>query len=587
MQAPLRKQECFLLQFSHCHCPGRAMQAIILNGDASKMLPARRSRPNGNAALGALSVLAAAAIILPILVLGFRAVIGDLTHWSHLWSTILPELAINSVLLCVLVAFGVVLAGALPAWLVAQFDFPGRRWLEWLLVLPLAVPAYVMAYAYTDALQYAGPLQSLMRDIFGWQSRLDYWFPEIRSLWGAALVLTLALYPYVYVLSRVAFLEQSASLTEAGRSAGLTRWQVFWRVSLPVGRPAIAAGATLALMETLADFGTVSFFGVPTFTTAIFKTWFSQGQLAIAAQLAGVLLMAALLLLWLEHRLRNRARYHQHSTRTHHRARIHSTKRWAATILCALPFGAGFLLPVLILVRLAWRESATAGSDFLALAANSALVAGLGACLIVAMATVMAFAARSPTARIPRHANRIASTGYALPGLVVAAGLTVTLVAADRALADLLGAVTGRSMPLLFSGTVAILIYAYFARFLGVALQAVEAGLAKITPRLEDAARSLGASPRATLLRVHAPMLQGSVTMAALLVFVDVVKELPATLVMRPFNFDTLAVRAYTLAMDERLGEAALPALAIIAVALPAVLAASRSLAGARSSAPV
>jgi iron(III) transport system permease protein len=540
----------------------------------------------GFTTLAAISVLAALAITLPLLALAFRSLEADGGHWQHLWSTTLPELLRNSAMLGASVALGVAFLGAAPAWLVAQFDFPARRPLEWLLVLPLAIPAYVMAYAYTDALQYAGPVQTALRNLFGWQSHGDYWFPDIRSLWGAAFVLTLSLYPYVYVLARIAFLEQSTSLTEAGRVAGLSRVAMFWRASLPMARPAIAAGVTLALMETLADFGAVSYFGVPTFTTAIFKSWFNQGQIAVAAQLAGMLAVAAFACLWLEGRLRRRAQFHQSGGLVHRRWRIGSSKRWAATGVCALPCLLGFGLPVGVLIHRVVRESPAFDGAFGLLVANTGLLASFSAALIVALATMMAFAARRANASTARMANRWAALGYAIPGLVIAASLAAPFAQIDRALSGFIETLSGRATPLMLSGTTLLLVYAYVVRFLGVALQSAEAGLAKITPQLEDAARSLGASPRDTLRRVHVPMLRGSLATALLLVFVDVIKELPATLVLRPFNFDTLAVRTYTLAMDERLGEAALPALCIIAVALLPVLLASRTLAGARPDQP-
>jgi iron(III) transport system permease protein len=550
-------------------------------------LPMQRAPTLGAVVESLFGWAAAAIVILPLVFLCIGAVGSPSTGWTHLATTVLPELIWSSLVLAIGVAIGVALLGTIPAWLVANFEFPGRRLLEWLLVLPLAVPAYVMAYVYTDLLQYAGPLQSMLREFFGWQSRHDYYFPEIRSAWGAVCVLTLALYPYVYVLARVAFLEQSSSLVEAGRSAGLSRLKVFWRISIPVARPAIAAGIALAAMETLADFGTVSYFGVQTLTTGIFKTWFSEGNLALASQLAMLLVMATAICLMIEHRSRSRARFHQVATRAGNaNARIRSRKRWWAAALCAAPLALGFVLPVALLLRMALREAIPFDAQFAGLAMNSFGLAATAAVLAVACAVTLAFLARGARSRAAALANRIASTGYAIPGMVIAVGILIPATLLDRQITGWLESITGRPWPLLLSGSIALLVYAYLVRFLGIALQSTEAGLAKITPRMEDAARSLGSGPLRTLICVHLPLLRGSLLMALLLVFVDVLKELPATLVMRPFNFDTLAVRTYTLAMDERLGEAAWPALLIVAVAAIPVFIAARSMVSARNAGP-
>ncbi|MBL8520905.1 MAG: iron ABC transporter permease [Betaproteobacteria bacterium] len=550
-------------------CPAPADQVQATNR--------RDSRRAGWIDLRLLAILLALIILAPVLGLAWNAFQSSAADAPALVTTIIPELVGNSVLLAVCVALGVAVIGTLPAWLVAQFEFPGRRVLEWLLVLPLAMPAYVMAYAYADFFQYAGPFQSTLREWFGWQVRSDYWFPDIRTLGGAAGILILALYPYVYVLARVSFLEQPAALMEAGRIAGLGRLAVLWRVAIPVARPAIVAGAALAVMEALADFGTVSYFGVMTLTTGIFKAWFGQGNLPLAAQLGLALLAAAVICLLIEQASRSRAKYHQGLSKAHPRATIHSRKRWVALALCALPCAMGFLVPVLLLLRLALRAQVQPDLAFLSLSIHSFLLALAAAMLTVFCATLMAYAARKGSAPL-RWLNRTCGTGYAIPGLVLAVGITLPALLLDRALVNLLEAWTGHAWPLMLSGGVALLVYAYLVRFLGVGLQSVESGLAKITPGIEDAARSLGATGGETLRRVHLPMLRGTLAMATLLVFVDVLKELPATFVLRPFNFDTLAVRVYTLAMDERLGEAAAPALLIVLVAAIPVYITSRAM---------
>ena len=325
-----------------------------------------------------LGIVIATLLLVPLLSVGSSIFVADQGTWAHISKTILPGLVANSLMLALGVAIGVALVGTATAWLTANHDFPGRKLLEWILILPLAIPAYVLAYAYTDVLQYAGPVQAFLRESFGWQNKQDYWFPEIRSLGGAAAMLTLALYPYVYVLARVAFLEQSTTLTEAARNMGLRPLSVFVRVSLPLARPAIAAGVALALMETLADYGTVSYFGVPTFTTGIFNAWFSQGDRIAAAKLAVILIGFVIVVMLLEHWARRRARFHQSAGRRHVRLPLNGTKAWLATLLCALPIAVGFAIPALILLKLALTEGDVQfGARFIKLAANSFGIAAI------------------------------------------------------------------------------------------------------------------------------------------------------------------------------------------------------------------
>ncbi|MBM3384394.1 MAG: iron ABC transporter permease [Betaproteobacteria bacterium] len=527
--------------------------------------------------LGLVSFGAAALILLPILAV-LASVLGPAGDtWSHLARTVLGGYIVNTALLALGVAAGVILMGVLTAWLVTAYRFLGHRVLEWALVLPLAMPAYVMAYAYTDWLQFAGPVQTALRAATGWQAR-EYWFPEVRSLPGAAAMLAFALYPYVYLLARTAFMDVSRSALEAARLAGQGPWGAFRRVALPVARPAVAAGTALALMETLADFGTVSYFGLEVFTTGIFKAWMSMGEVTTAAQLSACLLVFVAVLIALERASRGRAGFASSTRKRPAPQRLSGAAAWLALAACAMPVLLGFVLPAVLLANLAWGEPVS-GARLRALVGNSFTLAGIAALLGVALATAMAYAARlarGPGSGPVALANRAAALGYALPGAVIAVGVLVPLGRLDNWVADGIEAATGAKPGLLLTGTIVALLYAYLVRFLAVALQAVEAGLAKITPRMDDAARSLGASPAKALVRVHAPLLASSLASAALLLFVDVMKELPATFALRPFNFDTLAIEAYNLAKDERLAEAAAPSLLIVAIGLVPLLVVTR-----------
>lgn len=526
-------------------------------------------------------------VALPVLAVGANLFTGGTGEtWGHLMATVLPEYVANSVWLCLGVGLGVAAMGTGAAWLVALNDFPGRRTAEWALLLPMAMPAYVLAYTYTDFLQFVGPLQTGLRETFGWR-KSDYWFPEVRSLGGAIVLFSCVLYPYVYLLVRTAFLERAGGMIEAARALGLSPWQAFWRVSIPLARPAIAAGMALALMETLADYGTVAYFAVQTFTTGIYRAWFSLGDRVAAAQLAAALLGFVAVLILLERISRGRARYHDSSGRR--RATRQNLTGWHALLAqigCAIPVVIGFLLPAVLLLRLAIGDSAEgdAGSSarFLTLARNSFTLAALAAGLAALMALLLGFAARDGY-RMARFANRVVGLGYAVPGSVIAVGVLIPVTRFDHVLADVWQQMTGVNPGLILTGGIAALVYAYLARFLAIALQTVEAGLGRITPNMEAAARSLGSSQGETLRRVHLPLLRGSLLTAALLVFVDVMKELPATLVMRPFNFDTLATQTYTLAADERLAEASSAALAIVAVGLLPIILLARQIAAGRN----
>ena len=509
---------------------------------------------------------------------------GTSTTWAHLVNTVLPEYILNSLWLCLGVGCGVGLLGVATAWLTAMHDFPGRRLFSWALVLPLAMPAYVMAYVYTDLLQFVGPVQTTLRETFGW-AHGDYWFPDIRTLPGAMLMFVCVLYPYVYLLARSAFLERASGMLEAARTLGMGPWRAFFAVSLPLARPAIVAGVALALMETLADYGTVAYFAVNTFTTGIYRAWFSLGDRIAAAQLAAMLLGFVLFLLMAEKISRGRARYNNTTGRNRPMAgaRLNGIRAALAFLACAVPLLLGFVLPAILLLKMALTEGdAQFGERFLVLSRNSFVLAGITAMIAVLLALIMAYGARLSKTTFANGLNRLVGLGYAVPGAVIAVGVLIPVTRLDNWLAGQWEIWFGHNPGLLLTGGIAALIYAYLARFLGVALHTVETSLAKITPNMDDAARCLGLGQGETLRRVHAPMLRGSLLTAGLLVFVDVMKELPATLVMRPFNFDTLATQTYTLASDERLAEASTAALAIVAVGLLPLIALSRQISAAR-----
>ena len=531
------------------------------------------------------AVLVALLAGLPVASVGLNLFVGGTSAtWTHLAQTVLPEYIRNSIWLCLGVGAGVGVVGVATAWLTAMHDFPGRRVFEWALVLPLAMPAYVMAYVYTDFLQFVGPLQTALRETFGWQ-REDYWFPDIRTLPGAMLVFVCVLYPYVYLLARTAFLERASGMLEAARTLGQGPWRAFFAVSLPLARPAIAAGVALALMETLADYGTVAYFAVNTFTTGIYRAWFSLGDRVAAAQLAAMLLAFVLFLLTVERISRGRSRYHNTTGRNRPMAgaRLRGAAAGLAMLACALPLLLGFVLPAVLLLRMALVEGdAQFGERFLTLSRNSFVLAGITAVIGVLLALLMAYGARLSRSALAAGLNRLVGLGYAVPGAVIAVGVLIPVTRLDNWLAGQWAAWTGHNPGLLLTGGVAALVYAYLVRFLAIALHTGESSLAKVTPSMDDAARSLGLGQGATLLRVHAPMLRGSLFTAGLLVFVDVMKELPATLVMRPFNFDTLATQTFTLAADERLAEASTAALAIVAVGLLPLIALSRQVSRAR-----
>lgn len=505
--------------------------------------------------------------------------------WSHLASTVLPRYLLNSFILMLGVGCGVSVIGVGAAWLVTMCRFPGSRIFEWAMLLPLATPAYILAYTYTELLEFYGPVQMWLREIFGWTSVSDYWFPQIRSLGGAIALLTLTLYPYVYLLTRVAFLEQSTCTLEASRSLGANPWRSFFTVALPLARPAIMAGLALALMETLNDFGTVQYFGVDTFTTGIYRTWFGMGERVAAAQLAAVLLLFILWLILLELWSRRQAKYYQTTSQQQQLKRfpLDGIRGIATSFACLLPVFLGFLLPAGLLLEMTITESgASFRGRFWDYASHSLTLAGITAVLGVAIALLMAYGVRLNPNWGMGVSTRIAAMGYAIPGSVIAVGILIPIGTIDNAIDGFMRSMFGISTGLLLSGTMTALVFAYLVRFMAVAFGAVESSLVKIKPSLDDASRSLGYGVTKTLIKVHVPMMWGGLLTGAMLTFVDVMKELPATMVIRPFNFDTLAIRVYNLAADERLSEAAGPALAIVLVGIIPVIILSLKIAKSR-----
>jgi len=530
-------------------------------------------------------VVAAAAvagvIALPVLVVAASVAVPAGAVWSHLAATVLPLYVANSLWLMLGVGVGVAVVGAGTAWLVTMTRFPGRRVLEWALLVPLAVPAYVIAYAYASLLDVGGPLQSALRGSWG-IARPDLFLPNIRSLWGAIVVLTFVLYPYVYLLCRAAFVDQSTALLEASRMLGRGPWRSFFTLALPMARPAIAGGIALALMETLSEFGAMQHFGVQTFVTGIVRTWQGLGEPAAAAQLAAILMLFVLVLILLERWSRGQRRY-AHGAGAYRALavpRLRGIAAAAAVVACTIPVVLGFVVPAAALGWLMWQDPEIAlATPLTALARNSLSLAVTGAAAVVAVAVVVAYAMRLRGGPVLAAAGRVAALGYAVPGAVIAVGIMVPFAWIDNRIDDWMRATFGVSTGLLLSGTVVAVLFGYLVRFLAVALGAVEASLARVTPNMDGAARMLGASSWGVLRRVHAPLIAGGVLSAAIMVFVEIMKELPATLLMRPFDFNTLAVQTYQFASDERLAEAAGPALLIVAVGLLPVIALARRIA--------
>ncbi len=545
------------------------------NSQVRPVLP--RLRPDGWS-LGA--ALIAAIVLAPMLAVVWIAFHPTENIWPHLLSSVLPRYIETTLVMMAGVGALTAAMGTGAAWLVVMYRFPGRGWLDHALLFPLAIPAYVGAFALVDFLQYAGPVQTGLRAAMGWQTARDYWFPEVRSQGFAILVLSFALYPYVYLLARAAFREQSGSSFEVARALGAGPWGLFLRVGLPLARPAIATGVALVLMETVADYGTVTYFGVQTLTTGIFSTWLNGNNAGGAAQIAGVVLVVILILVAAERASRRRARFHRptRALRPVDPVRLTGRQGWAALALCLVPFAMGFVLPVAVMLVHAFESpSVWLAPELVQALANTLVVGGTAAVLTVAAAVFLVYGVRMAGRGFARVVLPLTTLGYAAPGAVLGVGILIPLAAFDNRLADAVLAVTGHDPGLMLTGTSAALVIAYAVRFFGVAQGAVDSAFGRVSPSLPMAARSLGRSAGGALQSVYLPLMRGSVATALLVVFVDCVKELPATLLLRPFNFDTLSTRVFELASLEKLSEAAPAALVVMLVGLSAVLLLARA----------
>ena len=547
-------------------------------GQRSRLPSFRRVRLNVWS-VGTLIVAGLASI--PIIAVIAMALMPQVNIWPHLASTVLPHYILTTLFLMTGVGLGTLIIGTGCAWLVTMCRFPGRRVFEWALLLPMAVPAYIVAYVYTDLLEFAGPVQETLRDLFGWKLKSEYWFPEIRSTGGAALMMTLAFYPYVYLLSRAAFLEQSVGVLEVGRTLGRGPWRGFFRIALPLARPAIIVGLTLVLMETLNDFGTVDYFAVATFTAGIFDVWLNMNNVGGAAQLATVLLAFVLVLIYLERRNRRGQQYHSTTTKVQALPgyQLKGFSKFATVLACCLPVLFGFVLPAGILLNYAVSHYSEAlDANLIAFTLNSLMLASAAALICIFVGGFMAYGARLDGSALVKGATRFASLGYAVPGAVLAIGVIIPTAwldnSVDAIMRDLFGIPTG----LILSGTIIAVTIGYVVRFLALSFGTVEASLANVTQNMDGAARTLGHGPAQTFVKVHMPLIRGSILTAAILVFVDTMKELPMTIILRPFNFQTLATFVHQYASDELLEESALAALIIVAAGILPVILLSRTI---------
>lgn len=525
------------------------------------------------------TVIIALLLSIPVLTVLSSVLLPSSDVWQHLKSTVLAEYVKNSLLLVLGVGTGALLIGITTAWLCSVCEFPCRKYFSWLLLLPLAFPPYIIAYTYTGLLDFAGPVQLFLRESFGW-SYGDYWFPQIRSLSGAITMLSLVLYPYIYLLTRSAFSEQSTSFREASHILGIGLRKTFLKAALPLARPAIIAGLTLVIMETLADYGTVKYFGVPTFTTGIFRTWFGLGDRIAATQLASLLLICVFLVIIIERYLRQAAKYQNLSgSQKKWRYPLSKSKAALAIVLCSIPVLLGFVIPAIQLFNWALKTAPDIiNSSFYELVFNTIKLASIVAVLVVITATLLAYGKRVSSHFIVPYSVNISAMGYAVPGIIIAVGVLLPFAWFDNTLDTWLENKFGISSGLLLTGTLAALVFAHLVRFMAIGLNSVDASLAKIHRNIDDAAQLLGHKTVNRFFSVHLPLIRSGVLTAALLVFVEVIKELPATLVLRPFNFNTLAVRTYELASDERLADSACSALLIVAVGILPILILNRSI---------
>jgi iron(III) transport system permease protein len=532
----------------------------------------------------ALMIAISAVVLLPILTLTIIAVSGSGEDWPHLARNVLPGAIVTTAALLAMVAAGTACIGVTAAWLVVGFDFPLRRFFSWALVLPLAVPPYLAAYAFGEFFLFTGPVQSVLRSLAGWQVPQDYWFPDIRSTGGAAFVLTLVLYPYVYLTSRVVFLMQGRNIADVARTLGASPMRTFFRVLLPVARPAIAAGVILVLMETINDIGVAEYLGVRTLTSSVYVTWINRGSLEGAAQIAMLMLVLVTMLLVAEQFARRARRFHN-ARGTQLKARppripLSGVRAAGAMVAAALPVALGFGVPLYVFGRYAARRldsviNPELGHAFL----NSVITAGLTAVLTVTLALVMLNAVRIARTHAVRTLVRVGSIGYALPGTIMGLGLLYALARIDNWIDALARTNFGVSTGLLLTGTAAAVVLACTIRFLALAEGTIRSSLEKLPSNLDEAARSLGKTPAQSAALVLVPLLRPALLTAAVLVFVDTIKELSATILLRPFGFNTLATLVYENASRAVVEDGAAAALVIIATATVPVILLSRALA--------
>ena len=530
------------------------------------------------------AILIAALVLLPVAALIGFAMQGSVGLWPHLFRNVLANALAQTAMLLAGVGLIVASLGTVTAWLVAGFDFPGRRFFGWALLLPLAVPTYIIAYAYLDILHPVGPVQSLLRDILGYSSPREFRLPDIRSMTGCILLLGFVLYPYVYLPVRALFATQAANLLEASRTLGAGPLRVFWRIVLPLARPAIAVGMALALMETLNDIGAAEFLGVRTLTVSVYSTWINRTDLPGAAQIALVMLLIVVSLVLIERRAR-RGQLYAASARRHvplARVRLHGLPAWAATIFCALPVLVGFAAPAAYLIRQAWRRVAFSGIPprIWTEAGHTAALALAATLVAVGLGLVISAAPRLNPNRVTRGAARVSTLGYAVPGTILAIGLLPVITFTDRQISAMLGLFMESAPQLILLGSGAALVYAYVARFLAIASGGIEAGMTRIPISLDHAARSLGQHPTGVFRHVHLPLSRASMAAAGLLIFVDCVKELPATLLLRPLNIETLATHLYGEAARGTYEDASIAALLIVLIGMLPVALLSRSIRG-------
>ncbi len=514
-------------------------------------------------------------VLFPVVAVLWMATFPAEGVFGHLVSTVLPRYLANSLLLMASVGVITGVIGTATAWLVVMCSFPGRAWLEWALLLPLAVPAYIAAYALVDFWEYAGPAQTVMREMTGWSSKQDYWFPEVRSRTGAILVLSLSLYPYVYLLARAAFRDQSANVLEVARTLGCGFSGRFLRIAVPLARPAILGGVAIVMMETLSDFGTVEYFAVQTLTTGIMTTWLEASNAAGAAQISSLLLTIVVVLVVAERLSRHKARFYQPGRKQIYLVseQLSGLRALAATVICSLPVLLGFLMPVsIILYHSVSRVEIWSDVTLWASAVNTLYVSFTAAVITVAAAVMLVFGIRVSYREGIALLAPLSTIGYAVPGVVLGIGILIPLAAFDHAFADLVLYLTGADPGLLITGTGAAIVLAYSIRFFALALSSTDSAFERWHPAIGDAARSLGKSPLATVWQVYIPLVKGGLLTAGLLVFVDCVKELPATLLLRPFGFNTLATRTYDFASLEDLSRASSAAVVVILVGLASVV---------------